>query len=88
MNADLAEQNARLQAQTITSFTKVFGSTVEINDTVYLQKYQYTSARVINSSTNKRTNYFTLDRGGVNGIKAGMGVISSKGVIGIVKKCF
>ena len=85
VNAELAEQNAKLQAQSITSFTKVFGSTVEINDTVYSQKYQYTSARVINNSTNKRTNYITLDKGGKNGIKAGMGVISAKGVIGIVK---
>ncbi len=75
VNAELAEQNAKLQTQTIGSFTKIFGNTVEVNDTSYLQKYQYTSARVI----------ITLDKGGLNGIKAGMGVVSAKGVIGIVK---
>lgn len=85
VNAELAEQNARLQNQNITSFTKVFGNTVEIRDTSYHQKYLYTSAKVVNSSTNKSSNYITLDRGAVNGIEAGMGVISAKGVIGTVK---
>jgi len=85
VNAELAEQNARLQNQSITSFTKVFGTTVEIKDTSYHQKYLYTSAKVINSSTNKRNNYMTLDKGKINGIEAGMGVISGLGVIGTVK---
>lgn len=85
VNAQLAEQNARLKNKSIGSFTKVFGSSVEINDTLYHQKYKYTSARVINNSTNRRMNYVTLDKGGVNGIKPGMGVISANGVIGIVK---
>lgn len=85
VNAELAEQNARLQNQSITSFTKVFGTTVEIKDTSYHQKYLYTSAKVINSSTNKRNNYITLDKGKINGIEAGMGVISGLGVIGTVK---
>jgi rod shape-determining protein MreC len=85
VNAELAEQNARLQTQSITSFTKIFGTTVEIRDTAYAQKYVYTSAKVVNNSTNKRTNYITLDRGGISGIKAGMGVVSAKGIIGTVK---
>lgn len=85
VNAELAEQNARLQTTNITSFTKIFGNTVEIHDTTYFQKYVYTSAKVINNSTNKRENYITLDKGSLNGIEAGMGVVSAKGVIGTVK---
>lgn len=85
INTELAEQNATLQNNNISSFTKVFGKTVEINDTVYAQKYFFIAAKVINSSTNKRENYITLDKGGIVGIKAGMGVISSKGIIGTVK---
>lgn len=85
VNAELAEQNAKLQTQRIESFTKVFGNTIEINDTIYNQKYLYTSAKVVNNSTNRRRNYLTLDKGGLHGIEAGMGVISPKGVIGIVK---
>lgn len=85
VNAELAEQNAQLQSTNITSFTKIYGNTVQINDTVYLQKYVYISAKVINSSTNKRENYITLNKGSLNGIEPGMGVISAKGVIGTVK---
>ena len=85
VNAELAEQNARLQAMQINAFTKVFGTTVEINDTAYSQKYVFTSAKAINNSTNKRENYITIDKGSPNGIEAGMGVISPRGVIGTVK---
>jgi len=74
-----------LQSTQISSFSKINGITVELNDTNYSQKYVYTSAKAINNSTNKRENYITLDKGSINGIKAGMGVISSKGVIGTVK---
>ena len=85
VNAELAEQNARLQSTQISTFTKVFGTTVEIDDTTYSQKYVYTSAKAINTSTNKRENYITLDKGALNGIEAGMGVVSPTGIIGTVK---
>lgn len=85
VNSELADQNAKLQTVQIKSFTQVFGNTVSINDTSYAQKYVYTSAEAINNSTNKRENYITLDKGGLNGVEAGMGVISAMGVIGKVK---
>jgi rod shape-determining protein MreC len=84
VNAELAEQNARLKSASISSFTKVFGKTVSINDTTYFQKYVYTSAKIINNSTNKKNNYLTLDKGAINGVKAGMAVIAPKGVVGKV----
>ena len=85
MNADLAEQNAKLQSTQIGTFSKINGTVVEINDTVYAQKYVYTSAKAVNTTTNKRENYITIDKGALNGIEAGMGVVSPKGVIGTVK---
>lgn len=85
VNADLAEQNAKLQSTQISTFSKINGTVVEINDTVYAQKYVYTSAKAVNSSTNKRENYITIDKGSLNGIEPGMGVVSPKGVIGTVK---
>lgn len=85
VNADLAEQNARLQSTQIGSFSKIDGLVVEINDIAYAQKYVYTSAKAINTTSNKRENYITIDKGSLNGIKAGMGVVSPKGVIGTVK---
>jgi rod shape-determining protein MreC len=85
VNAELAEQNARLQAVQINNFSKVFGNTISIKDTTYSQKYVYTSAKAINNSTNKRANYITINKGAINGIEPGMGVVSAKGVIGTVK---
>jgi len=85
VNADLAEQNAKLQSTQIATFTKINGTVVEINDTVYAQKYVYTSAKAVNTTTNKRENYITIDKGSLNGIEVGMGVVSPLGVIGTVK---
>lgn len=84
-NEILRTQNAKLLSENKNSFIKIFGNTVQINDTSYFQKYVYTAAKVINNSTNQRENYITLDKGAINGIKAGMGVINSTGVVGIVK---
>lgn len=84
-NEILRTQNAKLLSENKNSFIKIFGNTVQINDTSYFQKYIYTAAKVINNSTNQRENYITLDKGSINGIKAGMGVINSTGVVGIVK---
>jgi rod shape-determining protein MreC len=39
---------------------------------------------VINSTVNKRNNYFTLSSGKSSGIYRGMGVFSNKGIVGII----
>ncbi|MBI2279712.1 MAG: rod shape-determining protein MreC [Bacteroidetes bacterium] len=85
VNKELAEQNAKLQSNNISSFVKVYGRTYQINDTSYHQTYIYSTAKVVNNSTNKRQNYITIDKGDLNGIEAEMGVISANGVVGIVK---
>jgi len=54
-------------------------------DTVYDQQYYYLAARVINNSVNKMHNYITLDKGKEEGVKPEMGVISSEGVVGVVR---
>lgn len=85
VNQNLAQQNAKLLSKDKRSFVKIFGNSVVINDTTYYQKYVYTTAKVINNSTNNRENYLTLDQGEINGIKPGMAVIGTNGVVGIVK---
>lgn len=81
----LAKENARLRENQLSSYAEVFGDNVVVNDTIYGRKYQYMMAKVINNSVNKQNNYLTLDKGELNGIEAGMGVIGSKGIVGIVK---
>lgn len=59
-------------------------SIVSIDDTLWKQQYEYVPATVINSTYDKRNNYFTLNVGKAQGIERGMGVFSDKGVIGII----
>ena len=39
-------------------------------------------AEVINNSLRKRKNYITINKGSIDGIEEGMGVISNSGVVG------
>ena len=46
--------------------------------------YNYFAAKVINNAVNNRNNFITLNKGRKHGIKEGMGVITEKGVVGII----
>lgn len=84
-NNELANENARLKSLAFSSFQPLFGENIVINDTVYFQQYTYIAAKIVNNSVNKRENYLTINKGSLNNIEPGMGVISGKGVVGIVK---
>ena len=84
-NETLANENAQFRSNSIQSYKKVFGNAVVINDTTYKQKYAFIEGKIINKSINKRSNYITINRGNLQGIEAGMGVITGNGVVGIVK---
>jgi rod shape-determining protein MreC len=49
------------------------------------QRYTYIGAAVINNSVSAMNNFMTLNRGSKHGVVAGMGVITRRGVVGIVK---
>jgi rod shape-determining protein MreC len=85
VNKALAEQNALLLNKQKSSFIKTDNKVFVINDTLYQQQYTYVSAKVISNTVNRVNNYLTLNKGSRHGIKKNMGVISSNGVIGIVK---
>lgn len=82
---ELAIENANLRSQLPTSLKRVNGEYVQINDTLYRQKYVYRVASVISNSLNRRNNYITLDLGEGDGVMEEMGVISSTGVVGVVR---
>lgn len=48
------------------------------------QLFEFTNARIVNNSIFKKDNYLTLDKGELDGIKIGMGIMVENGVIGIV----
>ena len=84
-NERLAKENAELHSHDLLSFSKIVNDEYKVNDTVYKQKYTYTSAKVVSNSTNMRNNYLTLDKGSKQGITNKMGVITSMGVVGLVE---
>ncbi len=83
-NLDLQKENIALRDSIPSSFIRLNNGLVEINDTLHRQQYSYIPATVINSTHDKRNNYFTLNIGAAQGIKRGMGVFSEKGVVGVI----
>ena len=84
-NENLAKENAELRSRSMSSFDMTTSREFIINDTTYHQKYIYTSAKVVNISTNKRNNFLTLNKGTRHGIQNNMAVITSTGIVGQVK---
>ncbi len=88
INGDLAEENNQLRRQLQEARQKTILLDEKVADTARIYQYTYVTAKVINNSTNKLSNYFTIDKGTEDGIQPGMGVLSTNGgVAGRVKAC-
>lgn len=85
-NKRLSEENAYLRnLMELREKDSVVTDLVLADTTRYMLKYQYTSAKVINNNYRKNNNYLTIDRGSSSGIEPDLGVINSKGIVGITK---
>jgi rod shape-determining protein MreC len=84
VNEILAEENARLRAQ-LTNQEEKDTSSLFINDPELNDQYNFLAAKVIKNSTDMYNNFITIDKGSLNGVEPGMGVISPDGVVGKVK---
>jgi len=84
-NRKLTEENARLYNRLKSSYGTVLADTVMSSDSLLLRKYIYLSANVVNNTVNKQYNYITLNKGQAGGIGPDMAVISSQGIVGVVK---
>jgi len=85
-NENLAKENAILRNQLIESKQYIINDSHWVNMPNIPQKYLYTTAKVVNNSTNRRNNYLTLDKGSKHGIRKNMAVISSTGIVGQVQE--
>lgn len=83
-NTILQQKIVELRKSKPESFIQIDRITTKINDTTFHQQYDYIPATVVNSTFDKRNNYFTLDVGRIEGVQKNMGVFSDKGVVGIV----
>ncbi len=84
-NESLAIENARLRGLVPSSLEKINGDYIQVDDTLYHQKYIYRVADVIGNTVTRRNNYITINLGEKDGISEGMGVISSDGIVGMIK---
>lgn len=85
-NQKLAKENAELKNIIRSkSYELVQVGTMIKNDSLYKQKYSYLAAKIINNSTNLRSNYLTLNVGAAQGIVHDMAIINSEGIVGVVK---
>ena len=83
-NNALAEENRRLRSLLAEARDTV--PFIALDSTVFPGPYQYYPAKVINNSYSKTKNYLTLRKRIGDPVEADMGVISSKGIVGIVNK--
>ncbi len=88
VNETLSEENTELRKK-LTFLQQLQGrpDSFYTTDSIYSGRFNFWAAKVINSTTGLTDNYLTLNKGKLDGILPGMGVISSKGVIGQVMSC-
>ncbi len=89
INADLAQENARLHALLASEMQRKPSDAPSgyIPDSLFASRFKYTVAKVVDNETTKANNVITIDKGTADGIQPGMGVISATGVVGKVRFC-
>ncbi|NNK71624.1 MAG: rod shape-determining protein MreC [Flavobacteriaceae bacterium] len=77
-NSLLLEENNRLKSQIFND------SDSTVIDTIFTGNYRLIPSNVIKNSFNATNNYLTLDKGVKDSVKVDLGVITSKGIVGII----
>lgn len=85
-NDALVLENANLKAILYNSVSPTDSLNIKENMPAPVNNYTITVAKVIKNSFNTKDNYLTIKGGTNQGIKNDLGVINSKGVIGIIQK--
>ncbi len=88
VNQRLQESNAKLENEVLNlrqqlSQYKIMAQN-SADSVVESTRFGYVGASVINNSTRHPRNHFTIDRGKMDGVVPGMGVVDQSGVVGIV----
>ena len=83
-NQQLAEENVKLK-NLITQKNKLKPAKqfTKLDSLIYKQQYTFINAKVSKNEYIKNNNYLTLNRGENDGITSDLGVITSRGVIGV-----
>jgi rod shape-determining protein MreC len=88
-NANLAAENLRLN-QLVTELHEQNPTDAPTGyqpDSAFASRFKYKVAKVVEKDIRRSNNYITIDKGTLEGIAPGMGVISATGVVGKVSFC-
>lgn len=84
-NKELAEENARLHKQLEIRNAALEYVSFDRADSFLINRFEFIPVKVVNNSVYGIGNYITINKGSLDGIKRGMGVISPSGIVGKVK---
>jgi rod shape-determining protein MreC len=85
-NVRLLEENTRLKNLLSLKPTQLNANLNTIIDTtLYFQRYNYLGAKIYTNSYSRRNNILMINKGSKDGIQPEMGVVSSRGIIGVTK---
>ena len=86
LNRDLQAENARLQER-LRAYERRDADQAELERMAEREaaSYRYTPATVVKMSRNRTRNYIILNKGSEDGIRPQSGIISDRGVVGIVE---
>lgn len=87
VNDELAAENAFLKKRLAAMSDTSFMLNAVLNDSAQMKKYSFIAGKVLNNSVQRTNNFITINKGRKHGIRPGMGVISTSGVVGRVKGC-
>ena len=79
-NDKLREENSRLRNMLVNTAIEKQDEAIVKTD-----RYNVYPAKIINNNFSSRNNYLTINKGTNDGVKEDFGVISSKGIVGIVR---
>ncbi|MDD2594536.1 MAG: rod shape-determining protein MreC [Bacteroidales bacterium] len=82
VNKDLVEENTDLKNKL--ALYNVFSVGKDSVSRSFSPGYTFLSASIVKNSVNKQHNYIIIDKGSSDGVKEGMGVVTGKGIAGIV----
>lgn len=83
-NSVLVEENSRLRQQLFNAPDSLNQNVSFLDSTSFVGVYQFKSAVVINNNYSNTKNYLTINLGENDSVVEDLGVITSKGIVGIV----
>lgn len=83
-NEILVEENNRLKSILFNNEANVSSNTL-IDSTSFSSRYRLTPATILKNSYSLTTNMLLIDKGVNDGLKEDLGVITSKGIVGIIE---